>query len=256
MKKVLWIAGGVIALPLLALLFAPILFYLIHTQPHSDEEITKLTLTYLEKKYDEQFVVQDINYSIPLGDDTGTYNITVANKQAESVIFSVRGSDSFSTPSDDYKEMRWRVEANEFVKPFLNALFQEDFTYMVNIGTTKEISDLPFETSYLTLLQDYQIEHYLYVYVKKRINSANVEDEYEREYKLYQYMNSLGLKDFLIDISYYNTELPVKDKTSEQRPHYIMMMDTRMKKDQEKINMIQQAADMKLFGRFLNNQTN
>jgi hypothetical protein len=88
----------------------------------------------LEKKYGEDFVIDEASFSKPLGDDIGTYRIDAHPANSPKLTVRISVTEDMEAMSDDYLEMKWRAELNDQFGSIYTELYgtRKKYSYMVN----------------------------------------------------------------------------------------------------------------------------
>ncbi len=225
------------------------------------KKMEKATVNYLSEKYKESFEIREVRYSRPFGDKEGTYTIEVNPAEKKHLLFFVHVREHFKQPQDNYKEEKWRQEAKELLRPLVNQWFPQRFGYMVNMDIENEEKYSIYD-AYAKIVQEQPNKYSLYVFIYPYINEFTdeiEEKEMNRLFELYKYMQSLELKDFLLNVQYLQTTDPPTAEAAEfeyeevknQQTLYIFELDTRELANQEKIQAIRAPEDLLSFGRFI-----
>lgn len=183
--------------------------------------------------------------------------------------FRVVDNEDMPSPSDDYKESKWREEAREEIKPLIDRLYPDKFGCMVNVGADEEIKDkysvhIPY--SQIKKEQSEKVEEYLFIYPYKTVTPQNVNKEMEKLFEMYQYVKAQNSKGFKIQVRYANEQIKKEvtmkesekgsfenyENTYREQFGYFFNLDTRMKPEEDKVKAIRSANDLLPFGRFLN----
>ncbi|MFT9847247.1 hypothetical protein [Aneurinibacillus sp. REN35] len=259
-----WILGSMFVLGGL-----PLFDFLIHKKKYNNSEIQQIVSQYLQDKYKEKFIIGEVTYSRPLGDKGGTYYIDAMPERNKNLRFGVIDNEEMTSPSDDYKEAKWRDEARNEIKPLIDRLYPDKFGFMVNVGADEEIKDkysvnIPYYQ--IKREQSKELEEYLFIYPYKTVTPQNVNKEMEKLFEIYQYLKMKNIKGFKIQVRYVNEKIKEEvtmkeseknglesyENTYRERFCYFFNLDVQMKPEEAKVQAIHSASDLLPFGRFLN----
>jgi hypothetical protein len=220
----------------------------------------------LEKKYGEDFVIDESSFSKPLGDDTGTYRIDAHPANSPKLTVRISVTEDLEPLSDDYLEMKWRAELNEQFSSIYTELYgtRENYSYMVN-ASFPDNAQTKYNKS--NTYQDiFEQDHNgigNIVFANVLLTSSNEMDhQLDLVYKLMQHLKGQELEYFSIDINYFNEKLQQEISAKDKKLNYNdfsnkhlklrdyvfnFSYDSRDDGDKNKLEQLKSSADLKQY---------
>ena len=215
---------------LLFLISIPLYFYI--TLPIKKEAYSEVLIKYLNKKYDNRFVVSkmktvyDLPYCIeipPVYYAYAVHSINHSNIKANAWVSPFKGCD------DGYGRAVAVQEAREFIKPYIDKITDNNyFEVEIQPKYYDEKGDMVWDKKvaaelyslkipFKKVLNDNKGKFYisLNVYYAYDVTKENKKQIFKNVFKFIQYLKKNGIYDLNINICYY-TEEDFKNKTIEQ----------------------------------------
>ncbi|MDN4494358.1 murein transglycosylase [Ureibacillus aquaedulcis] len=225
---------------------------------------------YLEKKYEEEFIIDESSFSKPLGDDMGTYRIDSHPSKNPKLTVRITVDEDMEPVSDNYLDMKWREELNKLFGPVYKELYgsAEKYSFMVNVSfPPKAYVKYNISNNYKEILkEDHEgIGNIIFANVLLT-PSKNMKLQLEKAYNLIQYLKKQELEYFTINIDYFNekleNEISENDKSLDyssflnkhlQNRDYVFNFsyDSRYEGDKQKLEDIKSAKDLEQYLRSL-----
>lgn len=160
---------------------------------------------YIEDKYNVKFTIEDIYYSKQLGQSSGEYLITAHPDINTEVSFQITDHQNMTSPEDDYLEYKWRWELNKEVEKLLTNTYSSDFNFMANVVfPPTAVSNFSANNTYQDVVSkdSKNIGNYIYINILSD-PSNNIEEELTRLFKIILELKYEKLRDFSLDVRYY-----------------------------------------------------
>ncbi|MHC0037002.1 hypothetical protein [Pseudoneobacillus sp. C159] len=218
MRKILIIIGIFALLPLVG--FGIYFFDLLYYQAKTGSA-EKSALSYMEKKYNEKFVVDLADYSKALGDDTGWFTIDVHPVKKPEISIRLSANENFQIDHDDYSEMKWRNDAILEYRKLLQPFFPNLADMYVNPTIPESIRDqYGLSDTYQTILShaSNQVSEYVHIVTFANSTKFTEEVEWEKLYGLSSVLMQRQIKEWTIQLIYYPEKL-LKNFQSMKDPH-------------------------------------
>jgi hypothetical protein len=215
MKKALLIIGIIVGL----VVISPFLLLGIYALDFvyydaNDDKAEKAALEYLEDKYGESFENDDVEYNHILGDNEGSYILSVHPEARPDITFGVDTTEKYQVTRDGYKESNWSNQFRKEMIPIIEPLFQGTGEYYVYGSFPSEIEErYEFEDSYQTIYQENPHQSYERIHILNFDDTFDKEKEFQRIYQLWETVKDRQNRDNNIEIEYYPKELKKKLKT-------------------------------------------
>jgi len=166
---------------------------------------------FLEEQYGEDFVIDENEFSKPLGDDTGTYQIRAHPVANPDLTIRISVTEDMEPIWDDYLEIKWRADLNEQFGSIYKEVYgtAESYSYMVNVSFPESTySDYSITNTYQDIFVQEHSGISNIVFANVILNSSNDMDyQLDLAYELVQHLKSQELNYFSIEITYYNEKL-------------------------------------------------
>jgi len=215
-----WIIGGVEmillkskakAFLILAIIFAVIcgfVFYFNYGKPWNVISYKNKFGTYLEEKYNNDFVIEKISFDILHG---GTYHAYAHAKDNPSVTFYVGQNPSTKETEDSYHYGNWEKQANEQLGPIVEKLFPDNFNYAVQIFEMENNNDAegpetPSFIQYSTVEVGISMAEF-------EVTNENRDNEIERLFLLLSALKEEGVNFHHFGVSYKNKTIQLQPAT-------------------------------------------
>jgi hypothetical protein len=215
MKKALLIIGIIVGL----VVISPFLLLGVYALDFvyydaNDDKAKKAALEYLEEKYGERFEIDDVEYNHILGDDEGSYILSVHPEARPNITFGVDTTEKYQVTRDGYKESNWSNQFRKEMIPIIEPLFKGTGEYYVYGSFSSEIEErYEFEDSYQTIYQENPHQSYERIHILNFDDTFDKEKEFQRIYQLWETVKDRQNRDNNIEIEYYPKELKKKLKT-------------------------------------------
>jgi hypothetical protein len=164
---------------------------------------------YIEDKYNEDFIIEDVHYSKQLGHHSGEYHITAYSNSNKDVYFQINDQQNMTSPEDNYLENKWRIELNKEVQALIKNTYSSHFNLMVNfVFPPTAISQYSAKDSYQLIVKEEtgKVENYVYLNILNN-PATNLEEELSRLYKIIMEFKHMQLRDFSLNVRYYDNEI-------------------------------------------------
>ena len=182
-----------------------LIFYFFYGKPWNLISNKNNFNTYLEEKYNKDFVIEDISFDFFHG---RTYHAYAHAKETPNLTFYV-GQNPYSKETEDsYHDETWRKQANEELGPIVEKYFPDNFNYAVEIYPMNNlsISEVPqilnfkeFSTVDIGISMDEYV-----------VTNENWDSEIERSYLLLSALKEEGIKFNHFGISYQNKTIQLQ----------------------------------------------
>ncbi|MCA1032687.1 hypothetical protein LCL95_16875 [Bacillus timonensis] len=222
---------------------------------------SSLAKEYIEAKYGEEIVIDDVSYSKAIGDSTGKYFIHAHSKNNPEIEFDIYDTQHLTSISDNYKEQKWTWQLEKEWNEWLHVLYPTPFVSSVSASFPSEAKEIySAKDSYQKVLSE------KYAFITNDIvlhifdePTTHIESELERIYWLIMKLKSQHLKDFSLKIYYYSKDFSFQlnnryiasssDAGIEliNNSTYIFHFDTRMSTTNDKLLSIQSSIELKEF---------
>ncbi|MDN3017162.1 murein transglycosylase [Paenibacillus sp. BSR1-1] len=213
-------------------IFGLVLFDYIYF-PLISSKAEKAAEKHLEEKYNEDFVIDGSSFSKPLGDDAGTYRIDSHPKKNPNLTVHISVTEDMEPMSDDYLDMKWRAELNKQFGSVYKGLYEshEHYSYMVNVSFPEEtFTKYNISNTYQEIFEQEHKGIGNIVFANVMLNSSNeMDDQFEKVYKLLQYLKAQELEYFSIDINYFNEKLELKISDKDKKLNYQAFLNKHLK---------------------------
>ncbi|WP_078544536.1 hypothetical protein [Litchfieldia alkalitelluris] len=159
---------------------------------------------YLEKTYDEDFKVDETEYSKILGEKNGMYYVDAYPVKNPQILARVYVTESIEIFSAEYLENKWRFELNEQLESYISSL-TDSFSLRANLSVPEEIEKrYEKEDSYETLLKENpnKLHNMLFLHVY-RDPTNQTDQELEWLYELVTYLKEQNLERFTVLVYFY-----------------------------------------------------
>jgi hypothetical protein len=178
----------------------------------------------LEKKYGEDFVIDEASFSKPLGDDIGTYRIDAHPANSPKLTVRISVTEDMEAMSDDYLEMKWRAELNDQFGSIYTELYgtRKKYSYMVN-ASFPENAQTKYNKSntYQDIFEQDHTGIGNIVFANVLLTSSNeMDQQLDLVYQLIQHLKDQELEYFSIDINYFNKKLQQEISSINKKLNY------------------------------------
>ncbi|MEH7248019.1 hypothetical protein V7114_14675 [Neobacillus niacini] len=212
MKKIFIIVGLIVLVP-----FLPLGFYFVESVYYEamDFKAEKAALEYLEEKYDEHFVIDEVGYAKVLGDEGGGYTLQAHPVGNGAISFTVGANEKYQVTRDDYKESKWENDFSKEMVQRVESLFPGSGKIYAYGSFPEEIVDrYSIDESYQFIIDENPLQSF------ERIHIVNFEEPFEKEtelkkiYELWEMVKDRPVNNNNIEINYYPRDLFRKLNTS------------------------------------------
>lgn len=215
MKKLLIIIGILAGLVVISpfLLLGVYALDFVYYEANNDKA-EKAALEYLEEKYGERFVIDEVEYNKVLGDDEGDYSLSVHPAARPDITFGVDTTEKYQVIRDSYKESNWSAQFRKEMIPIIEPIFQGTGVYYVYGSFYSEIEErYQFEDSYQTIYNENPHQSFESLHIINFDDTFDKEKEFQRIYQLWETVKDRQYSDNNIKIDYYPKDLKKKLKT-------------------------------------------
>lgn len=229
--------------------------------PLISSKAEKVAESYLEEKYNEKFVIDDSSFSKPLGDDLGTYRIDSHPSKKPALTIRVEVTEDMEPISDDYLDMKWRVELNEEFGLVYKELYGniENYSYMVNVSFPDEAySNFNISSTYQEIFQQEHHNIGNIIFANLILDSSiEMDQQLGKAYELIQHLKEQELEYFSIDINYYNENINISSEDKKlayndfsnrhlDQRYYVFRFsfDSRDEESKRRLDAIKSANDL------------
>lgn len=257
MRKILVL---VLAIPVFFLfIFGLILFDYVYF-PLIETKAEKIAEAHLEEKYGEDFVIDETEFSKPLGDDIGEYRINAHPSNSPNITVRITVTEEMEPEGDDYVDMKWRAELNEQFGEIYKELYGTvgNYAYMLNVYFPEEAYtkyDIHSTYEEIFLQEHDEIGNIIFANI---LMDSSINDQLGKAYQLIQKLKNQELDSFSIDINYYNEKIKVSAKDKKLNYHdftnkhlrdreYVFRFYYDSKDGDAKLDAIKSPADLEQY---------
>lgn len=192
--------------------------------PLISSKAEKAAEKHLEKKYNQDFVIDESHFSKPLGDDMGTYQIDSHPTKNPKLTVHISVNEDMHPLSDDYLDMKWRAELNEQFGSIYKELYGslENYSYMVNVSFPDETyTKYNISNTYQEIFEKEHKEIGNIIFANVLLKTSNeMDNQLDKVYKLMQHLKNQELEYFTIKIEYYNESLEREISNKDKKLDY------------------------------------
>ncbi|WP_131924068.1 hypothetical protein [Hazenella coriacea] len=194
----------------------------------NDSELNKEVIEYLQERYQEEFVVMQVNYMVD------RYVFKVSPKEQPEMIFIVTG-DSKENFRDTYSSKVWAKQARQEWNPMIAQTFGTTFDNRISISYRGEMNEQKLIDGKVPDLKDalrndseYMIP-YIEINIIQNFNQENKDEQLEKVLSFVQMLQSQNVSRSQIDINFYDEVLKktgTKNYTNaEHLQNFIVILD-------------------------------
>jgi hypothetical protein len=182
-------------------------------------EIGNLTLSYLEHKYNQEFVIKHVEFNAPnennlydylVDKPMDTYSIEVrlknSTKYEDTVIYDT-GTQTFT---DKIYEILWTIDATRFVTPIINSEIPESpyFTLSAYNGFLDRNENA--NHTYQDMLKKHpeKLIQDLFIIRSRPINNGDIHRESEKIFNVINNLENRGISLNAVILDYYDSKIP------------------------------------------------
>jgi hypothetical protein len=159
--------------------------------------------SYLENKYEEDFVIKEISYDLFHGG--GTYHAYAFSRENPEVMFHVGQNVRQENFDDSYHYEMWQFQANVELNPIIEDVFPTEFNHSVVV--TDFLDPAITESSNISNYKDMVTLEIGISMINTKITKENQDTELRNIYKLLEAINKKGVKMGHFGVSYKNKTL-------------------------------------------------
>ncbi len=185
-----------------------IVFYFNYGKPWDVISYKKSFGTYLEEKYNKDFVIEKISFDILHG---GTYHAYAHAKDNPTVTFYVGQNPSTKETEDSYRYDNWVKQANEELGPIVEVFFPDNFNYAVQVFEMENNNDV--EGSQIPDFIQYSTVEVGISMAEFEVTNENRDNEIERLFLLLNALKEEGIKFHHFGVSYKNKTIQLQPPT-------------------------------------------
>lgn len=213
-----WIIGGVeitllkskafFILTIILAITCGFIFYFNYGKPWDLISNKNKFVTYLEGKYNKDFVIEKISFDILHG---GTYHAYSHAKDNPTVTFYVGQNPSTKETEDSYHYDNWGKQANEQLGPIVESFFPDNFNYAVQVFEIENNNDV--KGSQVPNFIQYSTVEVGISMAEFEVTNENRDNEIERLFLLLSTLKEEGVKFHHFGVSYKNKTIQLQPDT-------------------------------------------
>lgn len=178
------------------------IFYFFYGTPWDMISYKNKFETYLENKYEKDFVIKEISFDFLHG---GTYHAYAFSEDNPEVTFHVGQNSKLDEIDDAYHYEIWKYQARNEITPIIEETFPKKFNHAVEVGdflapNNTKSSNVPNYKDMVTLEIGIAMDN-------TNITEENKKTEMRKAFKLLEVLNEKGVNIGHFGISYKNKTL-------------------------------------------------
>lgn len=231
--------------------------------PLIENKVEKKAIAYLKSSSQEDFVIDDVTYSKPFGEDKGKFFITAHTTAKPEIELFMNVNQDLSMDQESFKESKWRYDTILEYVPLIDEISPGFSSYAVNMYIPEELfENYPIETKYGEIRKLHEKVTEEYLFMGTLVDSDFTEQRaLEYGYHVVEFMKRRDLKDAAIEINFYQQGLKERLGENERKisifklQHqfindalpYRIEFDTRFGKTKTALDEIKSPDDLKPF---------
>ncbi|MBM7662613.1 hypothetical protein JOC85_003423 [Bacillus mesophilus] len=202
-----WKSRKFLVLTSVAFIVSGLIFYFFYGMPWNLITYKGMFESYLENKYEEDFVIAEISYDLLHGG--GTYHAYAYSKNNPEVMFYVGQNVRQEELEDSYHYEMWRFQAHNEWTPIIEEIFPTKFNHSVEVRDFLDPTDT--ESSTLSNYKDMVTLEIGVAMNNTTITRENKETELRKVYKLLEDLNKRGVNLHHFGVDYKNKTLQLNN---------------------------------------------
>ncbi|MCY9591354.1 hypothetical protein PC41400_09020 [Paenibacillus chitinolyticus] len=197
-KKIALVLVSFVAFVLFSLVY-----YVSEGSPIQRYKFKKELDSYIQEKFSQNIMTENIKYSFK----NDIYWILAHPENNKELSFEISQSWNDRGLWDDFLTASWRFEVNQELESFVKSVYAQKGTARINLGNARSAVDkystIPYGgvPSYQDIKQELK-DSIIYIHIDRAFKKESTEDEYDKVYKVIQFIKAKGYKFEQISFSY------------------------------------------------------
>lgn len=174
-----------------------------------EDRIKQQTASYLQNKYEEEFVISEITYN-PLANFTQMKGYSLVHPDKEFIITGhgreTKAGEEYFDYNDEYPLVVWSVEAEKALQMLVGPIYSEkpDFTVRVQTDYSSVYGVTGKVPSFEMIKQKYEsgISYDIYLKLSNKWNGGTSEEELQRIFDILQLLKEHRFHEFTCHIQF------------------------------------------------------